>query len=347
MIGLYLHHHGSGHRTRGTLIAQELCRIPGVEVTGLGTGAAPPGWPGAWVDLVRDDDRIADDLDAVGPDVSAGEVLHWAPLRNAGLVRRQRQLVTWLDEARPSVVLVDVSVEVALQTRLCGIPVVVTALPGDRTDRPHTAAYDLAEQLIAPWPVGTHERDWPVRWRAKTCHVGGISRFAGLSLPPPTTTHGPGRRRVLSLWGAGGTQVGPAQLEAAQAATPGWSWTHRGGPHAASPDLWAELAEADVVVTHAGQNSVADVACARRPAVVVAQDRPHGEQYATARAVEQVGAATGLAGWPSESDRWPGLLEQAVQRGGSGWAAWQEPGAAARVAALLKECDDVASRVPA
>lgn len=333
MIGLYLHHHGSGHRTRGTLIAQELCRRPGaVQVTGVGTGPAPHGWPGEWLELPPDDELATC---ASSADVEAGGVLHWAPLRDPGLVRRHAALVAWLERDRPSVVLVDVSVEIALQVRLCGIPVVVTAMPGDRGDRPHLAAYDLAEHLLAPWPAGTHERDWPAQWRSKTQHVGGISRFAGLAPPRPSL---PSRRprRVLSLWGGGGTDVGRDELDAAEAATPGWSWTHCGGPHPAVLDLWPELVHADVVVTHAGLNAVADVACARRPAIVVAQDRPHGEQYATSRAVQQLGVATGVAGWP-ESQHWAGLLDRALERGGRHWSRWQQPDAAARAADLLEQ----------
>lgn len=334
MIGLYLHHHGSGHRTRGTLIAQELCRLPGGRVTGLGTGPAPHGWPGAWLELAPDDDQVTRGPEA---DVDAAGVLHWAPRHDPGLLRRHATVVAWLERDTPSVVLVDVSVEIALQIRLCGIPVVVTAMPGDRSDRPHLAAYDLAEHLLAPWPVGTHERDWPARWRSKTVHVGGISRFAGSTPPaptPPAPTPGV-ERRVLTLWGAGGTEVDASDLAAAEAATPMWTWTHRGGPHPASPGLWDELALADVVVTHAGLNAVADVACARRPAVVVAQDRPHGEQQATARAVEHLEVATGLAGWP-EPHRWSALLEQALERGGQRWSRWEQPGAAAAAAQLLR-----------
>ena len=93
------------------------------------------------------------------------------------------------------------------------------------------------------------------------------------------------------------------------------------GPGSPSPDLWSDLAAADVVVTHGGQNAVAEVAAARRPAVVVAQPRPFDEQVATAGAVDRLGAAVGLAAWPHAA-AWPGLLEQALDRGGEGWRQW-------------------------
>ncbi|MFC8762138.1 MULTISPECIES: glycosyltransferase [Streptomyces] len=53
-----------------------------------------------------------------------------------------------------------------------------------------------------------------------------------------------------------------------------------------------------MVVTHAGQNAVAECAAARVPAVVVPQSRPHGEQHATAHALAEGGLATVRDHWP-------------------------------------------------
>jgi hypothetical protein len=333
MIGLYLHHQGSGHRTRGAQIARELETLAPGGVTGLGTGPAPPAWPGGWLELARDDDPVPLRTGPEHADVAASGVLHWAPRQHPGLLRRHEQVVSWLALERPSAVVVDVSVEIALLVRLCGIPVVVTALPGERWDRPHRTAYDLADHLLATWPAGTHDREWPESWRAKTWHVGPLSRFAD-RVPPPVRRTPQRPRRVLVLWGEGGTDVTPDELARARAATPGWRWTVVGGAHPPAVDLWAELGEADVVVTHAGQNAVADVAAARRPAVVVAQRRPFGEQEATARAVRRLGVAEGLPAWP-QAQEWGHVLDSALARGGQGWARWQQPGAAADAAHLL------------
>jgi UDP-N-acetylglucosamine:LPS N-acetylglucosamine transferase len=246
-------------------------------------------------------------------------------------------LANWIQLERPAAVVVDVSVEVSLLARLCGIPVVVVALPGQRNDRAHVAAYDVADALLAPWPTGSHGRDWPASWTQKTWRVGGLSRFDGRAHPPqaaPDAGH-----RVLLLWGGGGRDVDPTRVEATRRATPRWTWTERSPDHP-SPDLWAELCASDVVVTHAGQNAVADVAAARAPAVVVAQDRPFGEQTATASALSRLGIAEGCASWPSE-DRWDDLLQRARRRGGDRWSQWSSGrgarDAAARLEALVAE----------
>lgn len=331
MIGFYLHHHGSGHRVRGTLLARALDR----PVTGLGTGGAPDGWPGDWVELGRDDDGAV-------VDPTAGGTVHWAPAGHAGLRARMGAVSSWVAGADPALLVVDVSVEVALLARLHGVRCVVTAMPGDRSDRPHRLGYDLAEALLAPWPEAAHPAEatgWPAAWTAKTWHVGGISRFTGRDPGRPDTVPAPTGRRALMLLGGGGTDLDGSGIAALRAATPGWDWVVRGGPEGPSPDLWSDLLAADVVVVHAGQNAVADVAAARRPAVVVAQDRPHGEQRATVAALDRLGIGVPLPQWPAP-EAWPGLLDQARERGGQAWARWDAGGGAVRAARLLSGLAD-------
>ena len=330
MIGYYAHHHGSGHVTRLQSIAACL-REP---VWGLSSLPPPAGWAQPWTVLARDDTPSSAAVASTG-DVTAGGVLHWAPPLHDGLSRRMAQVAGWVAQHRPRLLVVDVSVEVALLARLCGVPTVVVAMPGSRLDRPHRLAYDSATALLAPWPEGAHTRDWPASWRDKAWCVGGISRFDGRQAASVRLAGNSVRRRVLVLWGSGGRTAGGDAVAAARAATPDWDWLERDPASSPSPDLWTELATADVVVTHAGQNAVAEVAAARRPAVVVAQSRPFGEQEATAAAVDRLGAAVGLAQWPPAAG-WPALLERAAALGGSGWARWSTGDGAGKAARHLE-----------
>ena len=265
------------------------------------------------------------------------------PRHHPGLLERHRQIVEWLTTERPSLVVVDVSVEVTLLVRLCGIPVVVGAMPGDRTDPVNSLAYDVAEALLAPWPYAAHvDAGWPADWWEKAWHVGGISALAegdqGGGASPATPVEGTDdsrARRVLVVWGSGGDPLSEADIDLARAQTPGWEWTVRGGGFPPADDLAAELAAADVVVCHAGQGSVADVAWARRPAVVLAQPRPFDEQDATVRALDRLGLAATAMGWP-QARRWPGLLQRALEIGGHGWSAWGGDGAG-RAALLIRQ----------
>jgi hypothetical protein len=331
-IGYYVHHHGRGHVTRATTIAAA-CRS---EVVGFSTLPRPDSWPGPWVRLPDDSAGV----DTQRDDVTAGGTLHWVPRGHRGLAARAGLVSAALARGRVRVLVVDVSVEIAVLARLHGVPVVVMAQPGERTDRAHRTAYDLAERLLAPWPPRPAP-DWPDHWQDKTVHLGTVSRFDGL----PTTTP-PARRRVLALWGGGGTDVGVEALRAAAAATPGWTWQVAGpppdpGPHPPdlewtgwAEDVWALLGAADVVVTHAGQNAIAEVAAARRAAVVVPQRRPFGEQAATGRALAASGTATVVERWP-EPSAWAELLGRAAAAGGDGWKAWSDGRGAERAAAVL------------
>lgn len=322
MIGYYAHHQGAGHVTRLQSIAAHLEQEV---VWGLSSLPRPPTWSGPWTHLAHDDAPGAE----MSMDVTAGGVLHWAPLGHPGLSHRMSQLAEWVHRHRPRLLVVDVSVEVALFARLMGVPTVVVALPGLRTDRVHQLAYDSASALLAPWPEAAHGHDWPAHWSQKVWCVGGISRFDGrepLPQPGPRT-----RRRVLVVWGSGGRSVHDAAVAEAAAATPGWEWVERHPGSAPAVDLWADLGAADVVVCHGGQNAVAEVAAARRPAVVVAQDRPFGEQEATVAALERLGLAVGLSQWPP-ADQWVALVERAARLDGDGWGRWSS-GAGARQAA--------------
>ncbi|MGI8946857.1 MAG: glycosyltransferase [Ornithinimicrobium sp.] len=330
MIGYYAHHHGSGHITR----LQSITACLHESVWGLSSLQAPAGWTQPWTQLARDDTPSPSAAAAAG-DVTAGGVLHWAPPLHEGLSARMAQLAEWIAQHRPQLLVVDVSVEVALLARLCGVPTVVVALPGRRLDRPHRLAHDSAEALLAPWPEGAHTDDWPSSWQDKVWCVGGISRFDGRSAAPVRMGARRPRRQVLVLWGSGGRSADRDAVAAARAAAPHWDWLERDPASSPSPDLWGELAAANVVVTHAGQNAVAEVAAARRPAVVIAQTRPFGEQEATAAAVNRLGAAVGLPSWPGAAD-WPALLERAASLGGTGWSRWSTGDGARKAACQLE-----------
>lgn len=323
MIGYYVHHVGRGHLHRAVSVAAAI----GGPVTGLSSLPRPEGWSGDWIVLPRDDE------DRSPTDPTAGGTLHWAPLQDAGLRDRMGAISTWIRERRPAVLVVDLSVEVALLARLHGVSVVSVVLPGDRSDGAHRLAHAASSSLVAVWPEsawamvsGMSEHD-----RARLRCVGGLSRFP-MATPLPRR---PGRRRVVVLGGAGGALDVPVSWDALRAQSPGWEWIvlgHGEGTWLADPSHL--LADADVVVTHAGQNAVAEVAAARRPAVVVPADRPHDEQRTTAAVLRG-------SSWPAlverrfPADGWAERLERVAAYDGSAWARWVDGAAAERFAQVV------------
>jgi hypothetical protein len=323
MIGYYVHHQGSGHLHRALAVAAELT----VPVTGLSSLPRPPQWAGDWLQLP------ADDLGTAPEEATAGGHLHWVPLDDEGVRDRAAALSAWIATSRPALLVADVSVEVALLARLHGVRVVSLVMPGSRGDRPHQLGYGVSSALWAAWPPAARDlaRDLVPADRARVTCVGGVSRFP----VRPSGPRRPGPPRVTALLGDGGGQPGAAAWEDARAQTPDWEWTVLGRALGTwTSDPYAAICDADVVVTHAGQGAIADVAASRRPAVVIPADRPYGEQRATAEVLA-------AGGWPVRVEQtfpisgWRDRLEQVARLDGSAWSGWTDGHAASRVADLL------------
>ncbi|GAB2909586.1 hypothetical protein GCM10027047_04710 [Rhodococcus aerolatus] len=325
MIAWYVHHQGRGHRTRAASIAAHLAE----PVTVLSSLAPEPAEAHlGWVELARDDAALTAPGGPVDP--TARGLLHWVPQGDDGLRERMAAIAAWVAREQPRAVVVDVSAEVTWLLRLLGVPVVVVAMPGERTDAAHTAAYTAATAVVAPWAGEVYAPSWLAPHADRTTAVGAISRFAGRTDVPADRGHGLG----LVLGGAGGSAVTPADLADLAAAVPGLDWQVLGPGGRWVADPWPLLRRADVVVTHAGQNALADVAAAGTPAVVVPQDRPFGEQHATAAALGAAGLAATSPSWPAR-DAWAGLVERGRATGGAGWSRWAPAGAAARAADVV------------
>jgi Glycosyltransferase family 28 C-terminal domain len=327
MIGYYVHHHGRGHSHRALALARSLDE----PVTGLSSLPPPPGWTGDWVLLDRDD------RSSPVADPTANGRLHWVPTADPGLRSRTAQLSRWLDEHRPRLMVVDVSVEVALLARLHGVPVLTVVLPGHRADPAHLIGFDVSTRLVGMWPPTAHGMlpGLPSDVHGRVHTVGAVSRYpVGVVGPRPT-----GPRRVLLMTGAGGDDLDGALIERARRQTPDWEWVVLGRHGHWDDDPSAALANADVVVTNAGQNSLAEVAAARRPAIVIPQERPYEEQRTTA-------AVLAAGGWPVlvedqfPASGWAQRLDTALGLDGAQWSTWCDGGAAGRFADLVTATAD-------
>lgn len=327
-VGYYVHHHGSGHRARFEKI-RALSRIDLIALSELPIDGGL---------------RLAGDVPSTPGDPTAGGVLHWAPIAAPGPAHRAHQIVDWIMQTNPRGVVVDVSVETALLCRLAGVATVVMRQHGDRTDTAHTTAYSAAARLIAPFPRELEHPLTPEWVVDKTDHVGFIAGRTGdggsdLSSDVPTPDD------VVVLWGTGGGTFGRNDLDALiVAAMPGRVWTigsrieHRG---AEVIDVgWidgveAMLAHRPVVVASAGNNAVADAACAGSPLVVVPQARPFDEQARHAESLDRAEVAS-IAPSGCDAAMWVSALELARRRAG-GLAALGADRNGARAAAAAIE----------
>jgi hypothetical protein len=277
------------------------------------------------VKLPRDDQS-----DQVSEPTAHG-ALHWAPHHHNGFRARMHAIARWVAEANPEAVVTDVSVEVAVFVRLLGVPVIVMALPGKRVDAPHLLAHRLADHIVASWPSELSVPDWLRPHADKTSYVGGISRFDGRADDGPPSSTG---TRVLVLGGA--AEAFGVAIDDCARACPGTTWTELGGTGGRwVADPWPQIRAAEVIVAHAGQSCIADIALARRPAVVIPRPRPFDEQHATAEVLQRHRLATVAQEWPGVR-AWPALLARARAGDPRRWSRWQVEGAAARAAAAIE-----------
>ena len=217
-IGIYVHHHGAGHAARAGAIGEAL-GARGAEVTYL--SSLPPDRLGGGevVSLPLDTD--------LGPEPGpTPPELHFAPLGSAGLASRMARIAAWVERSRPDLLLVDVSVEVALLARLCGVPFVYLRQSGDRDDPAHQLAYRWAAGLLAPFPEWLERAEAPAWKRELSGYAGAVTRFDG------GPARGPGTARAAS---SSSTAAGSRPTEIA-AAAPGWEVL---GPRPVDLDLLA------------------------------------------------------------------------------------------------------------
>lgn len=325
MIGFYAHHHGSGHMTRCRALASELSATHDTAILSS-----------------RDDADLQLPLDAPADgrlteaQLTAHGALHWSPPRHQGLADRMAAIASWIQNNRPAAFHVDVSVEVAVLVRAMGIPVTVQAMPGHRPDAPHALGYQVADAVIAAWPQWVPLPEHLSHVAARVHQVGGISRFSTNTAPVPVSS----QPRVVIMFGSGGTDASADYWDdvAAHLRMDGYDCSVLGG-RTWVQDPRSLLERADVVLTAAGQNSVADIAALGRRAVVVAQDRPFQEQRATATILRDAGLAVVAESTPGQLPpvrHWEDLVGEALKMQPA-WHRWETEGAVHRAAQLIRE----------
>jgi hypothetical protein len=306
LIGYYVHHQGDGHRQRALSIA----RGAPERFVMLGTALAQRTDGLRCVEL--EDDRPA--IGAAGDPLPAEDCLHYAPLRHAGIRQRVARIAHWIAHARPTLFVIDVSVEVAMLARLAGVPTVYVRLAGQRYDAAHRQAFQAAHGLLVPFHMDLDDVGTPDWIRDKTWYAPGMTR-AHPDAPVDDF-------RILVVSGAGGGNWDVAALKAAAVSLPQYNWRVL-GQSAPAGDIpvnlefcgWVEdadqqIATAGIVLGHAGDGIVTSVLAANRPFVCLPQTRPYDEQGSKARRLAEVGAAVVLGRLPDPA-QWPELIRRA------------------------------------
>ena len=309
-IGYYVHHHGDGHRQRALQIAA--CAPERFTLLGTGLTGRTDGLP--CVDLPDDRPIGTSSFDGIDASAVRPQALHYAPYDHDGLRERVAIVTDWIKTARPALMVVDVSVEIAMLARLTSTPTIYVRQNGHRDDPAHLEAFRGAHALLCPFAETLDDLGVPAWVRRKTLYVPGLT-------PPPSSRRAK-LDRVLVVAGKGGPAANGARIAQAARAQPDLAW-RVAGPVSSVPDApanltilgWSdymtdEIAEAGVVVGGAGNGLVNAVLAANRPFICLPEARPYEEQVMTAAGLEAAGAAVVQRGWPAPGS-WAPLLKQA------------------------------------
>ena len=355
-FGFFVHHQGRGHVERVKAIIERLDDRP---LTVFSVAAEP-------FEALGDDRltvvRLDDGIGAPSPtpalhDQVTPRALHCVPMGSAPLTSNAAAFARFFAEDRPGLFFVDVSAEWAVLARLCSVPAVSVRMHGDRADESHVAGYEASAGMVAPYDEALEQPDWPERFRARTFYSGGLCtardpvpereaarRALGLPLE---------REIIVTLSGGGGTGAHYASLTMGARARQDALWLALGPLHVEGhetdfPNLvrlgWVDrpmdyLAAADLVIASAGDNTVHEIARARRPFLCVPEWRYYDEQRVKGAQLARLGAAHVLDGWPASWRQWTEALEAARATGAERLAGLFDPDAARRIAEHLVELD--------
>ncbi|KLU01976.1 hypothetical protein RISK_006160 [Rhodopirellula islandica] len=320
-----------GHKHRTEAILRQL-PVPASVVTSRIHGL---DWSGPTLENVIGIECDNDDVPVRGMqharDVSA---LHHTPLWTDSITKRVAQYTRWLDETRPDVMVIDVSAEISMLTRLASIPQIVMRQHGRRDDAAHLAAYEAAHSLLAPFPQSMEDDITPDFVQDKTVYLDGFCReeASGSSSQAQRHSRKSDRPLIVVMFGRGGTGDVHQHLRDAATSVPHADWCVLGKEDDTNaertpanllfagwqdhPGSW--IADASVVVTSAGHNSVMELGHARCRFIAIAEDRPFEEQIRKAKILSREQLAIGLTDWP-QLGQWPTLIEEAMSLDPSPW----------------------------
>lgn len=293
----YIHHHGAGHLMRAVAIAN---KMPEHQITFIGS------------DLMRHANAIPDYVDCIHLPMDtptkqdryakseSKSFLHYTPLNVHGLLERNGLMIDFFRRNPQTIIIVDVSSEVTLLARLCGIPSVVIRQHGNRTDPAHALAYESAELIVAPF---SQEMDTPVNhpfWN-KTLYAGGFSRYTDCK---PTLDCE--AKNIGILIGEGGSPINSAFVHHLRKELPKEVKLHVVGKvestssldnqthvfyHGRVDNPQEALQTCSRVICNAGHNTIMELADLRKKIICIPAERPFNEQTDKAFQLERLGCA--------------------------------------------------------
>ncbi len=337
----YIHHHGAGHLTRALAIAEQL---PHNEVVFFGSSLA------TYKDLLPED-ILTIELPFDTPtdsdrDWTSSELnfLHYAPLNVKGIVERNDRIINFFGKNNRCLLIVDVSVEIALLARLCGIPTVVVRQHGDRSDTPHLLAYESASLLLAPY-AKLMAQPIEKEFIQKTFYSGGFSKYSGMSIEE----HSSSEDQIAIFFGQGGTCFDLPLIAQIRRDLPQTFNLHILGTiqnyqaidgvsyYGNSKNAYPILKNCRIVISNAGHNCIMELGDLRKKIICIPAERPFEEQKIKAKILENAGVAKVVEEKDLHQANWLHIIEKTKKLKIEGWEKLMNPKATSEIATQLKK----------
>lgn len=285
-IGYYVHSHGDGHRQRAIAIAKHYPHIFTLIGTNLENRTEGLDYLDLPSDSCTDDNYTNNHL----------HLTHYTPYNEPNIRHRMRQISDWIDDNKPDLMVVDVSVEIAMLARILTIPTVYVRLVGKRSDSAHMDAFLAAEALLCPFAKELETETTDEQIRKKSYYFADLSSKTNVEIKAEDNN-------ILVLLGAGGHDFKLKHLIKLAKALPKWKINVLGPIkrsffkripknlhlHGWIKDYLPYLTKASIVIGSAGDGVVSNVLNLKKPYICVPQYRPFDEQIEKAKKLSEIG----------------------------------------------------------
>lgn len=206
---------------------------------------------------------------------------------------RAKALAEAIAYYRPAAFYCDGVPELAIMVRGMGVPVVLVHLPGNvMSDPTQVFAHELADHIVAHFPASLEQANYA--FAAKTYYSGYMSQYAGRKLTPGNRSDS---HNVTILLGYDNYDASVLKAITSDTRIPvtiiGNKRAYDVGKHCTLLGLVGDVSEAiagEVVISAAGQNTIAELVSLNKRLILLPESRPYDEQlvHATVLAKQNV-----------------------------------------------------------
>ncbi len=226
---------------------------------------------------------------------------------------RARALAEAIEHYQPKAFYCDGVPELAIMVRGMGVPVVLIHLPGNLMNDPtQIFAHELAEHIIAHFPICLEQAVYP--FASKTYYSGYLSKYAGQKSSRDRLSD---NSQVTVLLGYDNYDISVLENMTADENTHfviiGNKQNYNLGENCVQLGPVKDISEViagDIVISAAGQNTVAELLSLDKRLILLPERRPYDEQAVHAKMLAEKQVAL-LAQEIFDAQQWQAIIKEA------------------------------------